>query len=348
MLHYCKILCTPNTRLPLFYHKKKVAKAVCSLFITLACVTTFSLNAQPPEASLNNRVIKAKFYLPDPDSGYYRGSRFDWSGVIPSLTFDGHEYFGQWFPKYDPRLHDAVMGPVDDFLPVGYMDAKPGEPFLKIGIGILERKDEKKYSIGVPYEIRNAGDWTVKRKKNQLAFMHLLADSLWAYNYTKTVSLVRNKPDLVIAHRLQNTGSTIIETTVYNHNFFMLDHETTGPNIVTSFPFQLTDTNAVQEAGFTKGKEIHFAKVFSRGNHLQFIGLQGYTASASDYDITIKNTNTGAGVHITSDKPLTKLNFWAASTTVCPEPFTAINLKPGEVFEWKIFYHFYSTKPPAK
>ena len=36
--------------------------------------------AEPPAATIGNGVVRAKLYLPDVDNGYYRGTRFDWSG----------------------------------------------------------------------------------------------------------------------------------------------------------------------------------------------------------------------------------------------------------------------------
>src|ERR1039458_9604516 len=74
------------------------------------------LQAQFPEAQITNGKITAKLYLPDLNRGYYRGTRFDWSGQISSLRTKNHEYFGQWFPRYDPQLHDSIMGPVEEFL----------------------------------------------------------------------------------------------------------------------------------------------------------------------------------------------------------------------------------------
>ena len=46
-----------------------------------------------PEAEITNGIIKAKLYLSDKDNGYYRSTRFDHSGNIPSLKVNGHEYF---------------------------------------------------------------------------------------------------------------------------------------------------------------------------------------------------------------------------------------------------------------
>jgi hypothetical protein len=68
-----------------------------------------------PEAETSNGFVPAKLYLPNPEHGYYRGARFDWSGVLESLEYKGHNYFGKWFYRYDPTLHDVITGPVEKF-----------------------------------------------------------------------------------------------------------------------------------------------------------------------------------------------------------------------------------------
>ena len=45
--------------------------------------------AEYPQAEISNESIHARLYLPDPVNGYYRGTRFDWSGIIASLEFQG-------------------------------------------------------------------------------------------------------------------------------------------------------------------------------------------------------------------------------------------------------------------
>jgi hypothetical protein len=80
--------------------------------------------ADPPQAEIANSQIRAKLYLPDPVNGYYQATRFDWSGQISSLTYKGHEYYGQWFEKWDPKKHDSIMGPVQEYVtPLGYEKA---------------------------------------------------------------------------------------------------------------------------------------------------------------------------------------------------------------------------------
>src|SRR5215813_13865922 len=93
----------------------------------LSVLAMLPLAAQPPEAEIANSKVKAKLYLPDGEKGYYQGTRFDWSGVIASLEANGHNYFGKWFDRYDPKIHDAITGPVEEFLTgdsaLGYNEA---------------------------------------------------------------------------------------------------------------------------------------------------------------------------------------------------------------------------------
>jgi hypothetical protein len=39
--------------------------------------------------------LHATVYLPDAANGFYRETRFDWSGVIGDLTSAGHSYYGR-------------------------------------------------------------------------------------------------------------------------------------------------------------------------------------------------------------------------------------------------------------
>src|SRR5215831_14667363 len=112
-----------------------------------------------PQAEISSGDVHARLYLPDPDTGYYRATRFDWAGVIPSLTYKGTEYFGQWFPRYDPKLHDSIVGPVESFDPIGFDKAKSGGTFLRIGVRLLRRPDEKPVNNFATYEIADGGKW---------------------------------------------------------------------------------------------------------------------------------------------------------------------------------------------
>ncbi|HEX8358442.1 MAG TPA: hypothetical protein VF610_13555, partial [Segetibacter sp.] len=280
--------------------------------IVLLTFCAFTIGARPidtiPEANITNGLIKAKLYLPNEKEGYYRGTRFDWSGVMPELEYKGHTYFGQWFTKYSPTLHDAIMGPVEDFYPVGYDEAKVGESFLKVGIGMVTKPEEPRYFFVNPYKLSNTGSWEIKKKKDRVEFEHSLTDKEFGYKYKKTVQLVKGKPQMVLAHTLKNTGKRLIETNVYNHNFFVLDKQSTGTDFVIKFPFTLKGEASGREVyGKLEGGNIVFLTDFKKNEHLYFTDLQGYGDSNKDYDIRVENHKTGAAVRVTSDQPLSKL-----------------------------------------
>jgi hypothetical protein len=50
-----------------------------------ALILVLLFGAEPPSAEIGNGQIKAKIYLPDPVNGFYRSTRFDWSGAFSSL-----------------------------------------------------------------------------------------------------------------------------------------------------------------------------------------------------------------------------------------------------------------------
>lgn len=311
-------------------------------------LNTFCQSAYP-EAELQNRELKIKIYLPDAEKGYYRGTRFDWAGVINSLEYEGHQYFGPW-REHDPLAHDAITGPVESFTPIGFENAEAGDPFLTIGVGMLRKPDTAAYQFYKTYEIINAGEWRVKKKSDRIEFVHELhSEEGYAYEYTKTLKLVPDKAELLLEHSLKNTGRLPIETTVYNHNFFTIDSEPTGPDIVTSFPYPISaEGRGFGELITVQGDKLIYTRKLRKGENVYTPGIEGFSDSAEDYHISIENRKTGAGVKITSDQPLLKLVYWASVNTACPEPYIIVEARPGETFQWTTTYSFYTFDPGAE
>lgn len=313
--------------------------------LLLGCLLLTSLNifAQFPEATISNGLIQARIYLPDSNKGFYRGTRFDWAGVVSSLKYKDHDFFGQWYAKHDPKVHDAIQGPVEAFDPVGYDAVKPGETFLKIGIGTLRKINTNPYRFSSNYEIINAGEWKVKKKKDRVEFSHKLHDaSGYSYIYTKILRLVKNKPELVLEHSLKNTGKNVIETSTFNHNFLVIDKQQTGPDFTVTLPFEIINQSASKNLIKFENKQLSYLKVLTNGESTMEYP-RGFTGDrVEDYDFTVANSRTGASVRITSDKPLSNFMYWSVPTTLSPEPFIKIKALPGETFNWNINYEFKS------
>lgn len=299
----------------------------------------------PPEAEIRNEFITARLMLPDAQKGYYRGTRFDWSGQIAHLEFDGHTYFGEWFDRYDPVLHDAIMGPVEEFGPLGYEEAKPGEAFVMIGIGALQKPDEKAHNRFGYYTIADHGKWNVRKKRDRIEFVHLLDAGGYAYEYTKVVRLVPGKPELELTHTLKNKGKRPIRTNVYNHNFLVIDGQPTGIGFSVAFPYPVAaaEGRGFGEAVEVQGNKIVFRRDLQKGEAVFSPEITGFGNRVEDFDIRIENSTTGAGVRLTGDRPLARIVFWAAQRAISPETYVDIDVAPGGEYRWVFRYEFYST-----
>ena len=304
----------------------------------LLCLAADQPYADFPSAAISNGKLSAKLYLPDARDGYYRGTRFDWSGQIGSLKSEKHEYFGQWFDRYDPKLHDSIQGPVEEFGVLGYDDAKVGGSFLRVGVGIVKKAENKPYERFRTYEIVDPGHWQIKRGKDRIAMVHTVKGAGFAYQYTKTIRLVGQ--EMIIDHELRNTGEKPMAMTQYNHQFFVMDGKPTGPETQVTFPFALKPTRApAAELAAAKGSEIAYPRELRKGESALF-ALEGFGATAGDYDIKVGRRDNGAGVRIRGDKPIEELIFWSIRTTVCPEPYVRVDTLPGKKTRWSYRYTF--------
>jgi len=314
-----------------------------------------------PQAEISNGVLRATVYLPNAEKGFYRGTRFDWAGVIGSLEYKGHSYFSPFFEKFNPAVADVVIGdpveaginsaasgPVQEFISgpdgtaLGYADAKPGEAFCKIGVGAIRKIDQTPYSSYVHYVILNRGKRSVNAGADSVEFTQELdCGSGYAYAYNKTIRMTKNEPVMTIAHRMVNKGSRPIATQVYDHNFLTIDHQSTGPDVTINFAFSPEPTKKLDPLAEIVGNQLHFSKEF-KGSDTFYGEFTGFGTTANDYEIRVENQKTGAGVEIRGDRPLVNLGVWAVRTVVAPEPFIEINIPPGKEFTWMYTYRFYS------
>jgi hypothetical protein len=338
------------------------------LATALACPAVFALAvggelwaADSPQTEISNGQLRVKLYLPDAKNGYYRGTRFDWSGVIASLEYNGHNFYGPWFDRMDPPVHDyayigaevvagacsGISGPVEEFhtheAALGWDEARVGGTFIKIGVGVLRKVDEK-YDAYRLYEIVDHGRWTIKQHPDSVEFTQELTDpsSGYGYIYRKVVRLSPGKPEMVLEHSLKNTGRHTIQSTVYNHNFLVLDKQPPGPDFAISVPFRILPTQPPDER-FARIQENHivFTKVLENQDVVE-IPFQGFGASPKDYDIRIENRKVGTGMRIQGDRPLSFVNFWSMRKVLAMEPFIAMTIAPGSEFTWNIHYEYYT------
>ena len=319
-----------------------------------------------PHVVLKNDKLKFTLYEPDATKGFYRGTRFDHAGVFGHVEFAGHKIFGPWKDSHDPTNHDDIVGPCEEFgnqAPLGYADAKVGETFLKIGVGELEKPKEAKYSFANRYKIVKPLVWKHERKEWPLTPSDReRADApiqIWeteqkangyGYRYTKMIYLDEKDAKITILHKLQNTGEKQLITDFYNHNFFNVDGDAVGPNYSFAFPCEVKAENLRGKFGELvelKEKQLRFKDKVPAGDFVM-ANLTGFdTKEEKHQTFEMRHAPGGVRVTVKHSYPFAKCYVWGIKTTICPEPYLAIDLKPGGTTEWGIVYTF-THEPPKK
>ena len=357
----CKQIDSQLNRISSYLPLRSIAFLFGALLTMSMGLSRISL-AETHDVQIGNGLIHATIHTPDPVSGFYRGTRFDWSGIIGSLNYDGHNYYGPWFTKTDPTVEDfiydgpdivagpssAVTGPAEEFLTnhaaLGFIEASPGGTFLKIGVGVLRKPDDAKYSIFRVYDIVDHGKWSVRPKPESVEFIQTVRDpsSGYGYLYRKIVRLVPGKPQMIIEHHLTNIGKRSIATSVYCHNFLVLDNQTISPDFTVTLPFEIRPAKPVNSAlGAVDGKTIHYVKTLV-GRDLFGVNIEGFGKTSKDYEITIENAHLGAGMRITGNHPLESEELWSIRSTLAMEPFIHMSIEPGKSVTWSYTYTYYS------
>jgi hypothetical protein len=316
-----------------------------------------------PKVLLTNGKLDALVFLPDARNGYYRSTRFDWSGVVGCVSLNGHKFFGEWFTQYDPLKNDSITGPVEEFRTddgpmrndparpgeayappgaIGYKEARPGDTFLKPGVGVLAKLDDSPYQFGRFYPILDTGTWLVRVRKRSVRFRQVLrGPEGYAYVYEKTLTLSKNEPVMTLQHSLKNTGKQTIETFVYDHDFFMLDGKPTGPGMVVHFKFEPKPQSGIGTAAKIEGKDLVYVDALAPQKGVAGY-LTGYSDDPRDFDFTVEDTRSGVGVQQTSDHALARLYFWSTQTTICPEGYIKLSVPPKKTSRWTLRYRFFA------
>lgn len=304
-----------------------------------------------PHVVISNGLVETSVFIPDPEKGFYRSTRFDWSGMIWQLTYKGHTYFVPRNLSHDPLNNEHGMSLAEEFsigsnrhIPQGYIEAKPGDTFVKIGCGVLRKPaDRPEYFFAYPYEMAHTGKWRVSHGKNWIEFRHKLQDGRgFGYEYTKRMELVRGRPELVIRSSLKNTGSQHILQDHYNHNFFGIDSDSIGPNYRVEFAFEPSPKDGrlpPEGRASLEGNQLIYHQI-ARPPFL--VKCQGFGDDPANGTVRLTNTRTGAGVEIGGDFPLYGLNFWTSPITLCPELFVKIDVAPGKAQQWTRTYRFFA------
>lgn len=290
--------------------------------------------------TISNDTLKITLHNPDGEKGYYRGTRFDWAGVFESIGYRGCNYTEQWFETYSPISHDAVCGPAEEFSPIGHDEARPGEAFLKIGVGMLE-KMEGEYDRFKLHKILDPGKRSMEVTENSIIQIHSVESDLgYGYEYRKEIVLTGHN-SFRISHKLINKGRKVLKGDVYNHNFFTLGLLQTGTSRKLDFPFTPEGDWRAEytEVGFADCG-IRFNRTLKKGESVYTGNLheagKGMNGSPNAFELIEEQTSRR--VRMSCPSKMTKMVFWSNHMIACPEPYIDFCISPGDTFEFDIDY----------
>ena len=299
-----------------------------------------------PQTRIQNDQLDVTIYLPDPDKGYYRGSRFDWSGLVQQVKYRDHVFFGDWKTTHNPTNFEDANGLVEEFgmfTPIGYADAKPKETFVKIGIGELLKSKEEDYGFSKYYKVVKPFSWEIKQDKTWIEFHQIIPNwHEWGYDYCKRIELIPGKPLLKITHTFKNTGKKVIHTDHYCHNFVQIDHASINEDYRLDFPFPVKLKQEMEGSAKIEGTKFYFLKTVTKA---LFSELEGWNPTEEHNGAAVINTKSGAGVRIKGSAAPYKFNFFTAPLATCPEMFVKLDIEPGLSFTWSNTYTFFVNEP---
>jgi hypothetical protein len=294
-----------------------------------------------PGVTLDNGVLKATIRLPDASRGYYRGTRFDWSGLVSQVEFKGHTYFGELKRPHKPTVHDHAAGLCDEFgmgSPLGYNEVKRGGAFLKIGVGTLLRGKEPRYGFHLDYAIAEPAPWDIQKDGARITFTQKVTGPRgWGYRYVKTVALEKGRPILSVRHVLANTGRKRIRTDHYCHNMFIFDQQPVGRPYRVAFTFPPKALRPSPEQANLQECEFRFVEKVLKGHF--WSPLIGYTLPRHKTFVVLHDPS-GLSLKVSTARAPSKICMYAEKTAVCPETFVSLDVAPGRSITWTTEHEF--------
>jgi hypothetical protein len=290
-----------------------------------------------PSAVITNGIITATVAIPDLEKGYYRGNRFEQAGIITKLEHGGHSFFLDAPATHAPLNPHVCCGPCEEwFEAIAYDDAKPGEPFIKLGVGLYEKPFHPNHMWNHPYWPLKIFPWTTKAEKDRIEFVQEVDGPRgWGYRYVKRLVLDPGQPVLRIEHVLTNTGKNRIDAEQYAHNFVALDRKPVEPGLSVDFSFAPKTAADISKIGIIEGNSL---KVTADKVQTRAIPIEGWPFGARDVAALITAPGTPAGIRISGDFALSRMVVFVSPEQVSCEPFIKVVIEPGKTASWTRTY----------
>ncbi len=236
--------------------------------------------------------------------------------------------------------------------PPGYNEGKSGDPFLKIGVGIL-RRDGAAYNFGANYPVIELARTTATWQPDRVHFVQALTGTANGYCCHLEEDVIVKNDRLIMNYLLRNTGSKPFTTEQYLHDFVCFSGRSVGPNVRLTFPYDFTtnpDVTPWQPSGRIRNIMAAAATVYVRiANSIEFtdkassvpkIWIYKPEGYAGPELCAVEHAETQQRLVIQTSFPTAYVGIWTTDYQVSPEQFLQVSLAPGEEARFSRTYTF--------
>jgi len=290
---------------------------------------------------LKNRRLSLQIAEP---GELYRGSRFDWTGQIMQITFDGRHTFCTrevLQPSLDDKFGCGLFNEFGIDEPVGYDDCPVGETFPKIGIGLLVKDSDDPYDFFHPYEVLPCRH-ELEQATDKIVF-HSTLEPHRGYGYRLSKSLTLGLRSLTLRYQLENIGTHSLITNEYVHNFLAIDDMTIGPGYELSFPFLVNVHGLSAAVNPEEAVRFDANKVgWTKQPTEQFFFSDIDNGGVGPASFALAHPTAGMGISETLSHACLRINLWGTTHVVSPEIIHKLSIPPGGTHEWQRKYELYT------
>ncbi|MFW6366748.1 MAG: hypothetical protein ACOC2H_09795 [Spirochaetota bacterium] len=283
---------------------------------------------------LQNGLLELTLDLPGEN---YTSSRFDWTGKISDVRYDGIRITTCETGDYS-LVKDKGRGFYNEFgidRTPGFSEAPMGGLYHKIGVGKLV-KDEEEYDFFRSHTIRPVS--MTHESDDESVRLTCSGDDAQSFAYILTKTIRLKEDGFTIQYRLENSGSKTIETSEYCHNFLAVNDEPMGPDYELRFDFDLNTNLAetVNPDGAVRPGDRTIT--FEKGTDSQFFFSSLCPPDGVPAGWTLVNSKHGLVISEEGSFATRKINLWGWKHVISPELFYDITLAPGDTGEWSRTY----------
>lgn len=312
---------------------------VAASFLCFGSVRAAEKARETTEHILRSDSLTVRVMDPDNPERYNRGPRFSPLAAVLQVSLDGREFL-HCPESHDPLREGAGLFGEFDILseggPPGFREARIGEGFVKIGVGVLEKEGEN-YDFFAQAKVLERAATTVEWSDSRASFRQTCR-GINGYRYSLEADIVVNGSQLTLRWNLSNQGAKAFGTEHYVHNFFSFDRKPVGPGYQVRFsqPIAPILEHGSDREGVTwTDREISFEATIK--NHVNILLNKGEEGGAM---IKTSQRENGQEIAVDSSAPVARTFIHATSRYLCPEQFVRISLKPGESYVWSRTYDF--------